>query len=300
MSHHYQLRRSGVSLLELLVVVAIIAVLLGLVLAGAQSARATAARADCANNLRQVGLALHQYHGAHHCFPQGIEPPGTKAEMPYLFWHARLLPHLERQALWQQAVEAYQTDPPKYSNPLHPIRELAIPVFGCPADGRTRESLPGHGGLASYMGVSGTESTRRDGCLFLGSTTRLADVTDGASNTLLAGERPPSPARRYGWWYAGHGQRYNDFAFDAYLGVRDINDVGDPLNEAQDCPAGPHRFQPGRLSDPCAMLHFWSLHPGGAHFLFADGSVRFLAYAADPVMPALATRAGRESVSLPD
>jgi prepilin-type processing-associated H-X9-DG protein len=291
--------RVGISLLELLVVVAIISVLLGMVLAGVQQVRAAAARADCANNLRQVGLALYQFHDTNRRLPQGIEPPNMKGGMPYLFWHARLLPYLEQQAIWEQTVEAYRSDPPKYDNPLHPIRELAIPVFGCPTDGRTRESIPGYAGLASYMGISGTESTLRNGCLFLGSTVRLADVTDGVSNTLLVSERPPSPARRFGWWYAGHGQRYNDFAFDAYLGVRDINDIGDPLNEAIDCPAGPHHFQPARLTDPCAMLHFWSLHPGGAHFLFADGSVRFLAYSADPILPALATRAGGEIVELP-
>ena len=68
-------------------------------------------------------------------------------------------------------------------------------------------------------------------------------------------------------------------------------------------PCGPGRypFAPASgLDDPCGMFHFWSPHPGGANFVFADGSVRFLAYSADPVMPALASRAGGEAIGLPD
>jgi prepilin-type processing-associated H-X9-DG protein len=66
------------------------------------------------------------------------------------------------------------------------------------------------------------------------------------------------------------------------------------------CPSNGYRFVPGRPGSQCDVYHFWSLHPGGANWLFADGSVRFLRYDADSVLPALATRAGGETASLPD
>ena len=66
------------------------------------------------------------------------------------------------------------------------------------------------------------------------------------------------------------------------------------------CPRGPYHFTAGDPNDTCDAFHFWSFHSGGAHFLFCDGSVRFLAYSADPIMPALATRAGGEAVTVPD
>jgi prepilin-type processing-associated H-X9-DG protein len=124
---------------------------------------------------------------------------------------------------------------------------------------------------------------------------RLAEVTDGASNTLMVGERPPSADLVAGWWYAGWGQD-KDGSTDMVLGVRELNVR---RHYPTDCPPGPYDFGPGRLSDPCSAFHFWSVHPGGAHFLLVDGSVRFLRYPAAPLMPALATRAGGEAAAAP-
>jgi prepilin-type processing-associated H-X9-DG protein len=80
------------------------------------------------------------------------------------------------------------------------------------------------------------------------------------------------------------------------LGVREINDSID----LEGCPVGPYSFAPGNLNNECDVLHFWSLHSGGANFLFCDGSVHFLTYDAADIMAALATRAGGEAVALPD
>jgi prepilin-type processing-associated H-X9-DG protein len=80
------------------------------------------------------------------------------------------------------------------------------------------------------------------------------------------------------------------------LGVRERNHPKSGLA----CPAGPFGFGPGTTTNQCDQFHFWSLHGGGANFLFCDGSVRFLSYSADPVMPALGTRAGGEALSPPD
>jgi len=100
----------------------------------------------------------------------------------------------------------------------------------------------------------------------------------------------------YGWWYAGFGQRGTGSA-DLLLGVRERNVGGGYVSS---CPPGPYHFQPGCVDQQCDLFHFWRLHPGGAHFLYADGSVHFLTYEADRVLPALATRAGGEVVELPD
>ena len=148
--------------------------------------------------------------------------------------------------------------------------------------------------FSSYLGVSGIYGY--EGLLYESSRIALGDVRDGVSNTLLVGERPPSADNRFGWWYAGIGQAFDGSA-DSTLAVRQANYTP----RAPMCPKGPYHFGPGATDNMCDTFHFWSQHLGnGANFLFADGSVRFLSYSADPIMPALATRAGGEVVTVPD
>jgi prepilin-type processing-associated H-X9-DG protein len=175
-----------------------------------------------------------------------------------------------------------------------------IRMFSCPLDGRTLDPQATHQGLrpalTSYVGVLGTAYDQPDGVLFLDSRVRLTDITDGTSNTVMLGERPASADRWYGWWYAGFGQSGTGSA-DMLLGAREQN-FGGPYVAA--CPPGPYHFQAGRLDQQCDLFHFWSLHSGGGHFLFAGGSVRFLTYSADSLLPALATRSGGEPAAPPD
>src|SRR5262249_42670158 len=131
--------------------------------------------------------------------------------------------------------------------------------------------------------------------LYLNSKVRLTDITDGTSNTILVGERPPSPDFWYGWWYAGYGQAGTG-SIDMLLGARERNYGGGYVAQF---PSRPHHFQPGNIREQCDVFHFWSLHSGGANFVFGDGSVQFLAYSADSILPALATRASGEVVQLP-
>jgi prepilin-type N-terminal cleavage/methylation domain-containing protein/prepilin-type processing-associated H-X9-DG protein len=297
--------RPGYTLVEVLVTVAIIAVLIGLLLPAVQKARAAAGRLRCQNNLKQLGLALHAYHASAESLPPGLSVAADRGRYPYLGWPARVLPHVEQDPLWRQAEAAFATDPSPASFYGHPPHErilgTVVRLLNCPADPR----LPGPvvvGGhpiaFTSYLGVEGVDQDRRDGLLWLDSRVRFTDVQDGTSNTLLLGERPPSADLHFGWWYAGTGQdRSNwDGAADYLLPAQETNRT----YRAPTCPHGPYSFRPGSPDDMCSTFHFWSPHPGGAHFAFADGSVRFLKYSADPILPALATRAGGEAVSPPD
>lgn len=289
--------RSGFSLLELLVVLAILSLLLGLILAAVQNVRAAAARADCLNRMKQVGLALQQFHGSHNRLPPGLSIRSEKGRYPYLGWTARILSYLEHQPIFAEAEFAFASDPDPlvfYGHAPH-ARLLATPIpnFACPSDPRVPG--PGQVGIVtvahtSYLGVEGTNQFLHDGLLFLDSNIRFADVHDGLSQTLCVGERPPSADLRMGWWYRGWGQNKNGSA-EMILGVREINET------RTECEIQGHRFSPGRIDRHCDFFHFWSLHSGGANFAFADGSVRFLKYSAEAILPALGTRAGRETIA---
>jgi prepilin-type processing-associated H-X9-DG protein len=144
--------------------------------------------------------------------------------------------------------------------------------------------------LTNYLGVTGLNGTSGDGVMIASRAIRLSDVTDGASNTLAVGERPPSPEMWYGWWYSG-GQQPGGGFMDFLLGVRQQNFGG---RFVWHCPLAQSSYRLGRLDEVCDVFHFWSLHPLGSHFLFCDGSVRLMTYDANAVLPALATRAGGE------
>ncbi len=292
------LTRPAFTLVEALVCVAIVGVLTALTLPAVQQVRATAARAACQNRLRQVALALHQYHDGQGHLPPGIRvDPGS--DFRYLGWTARVLPYLDQDAVWGRVVTAFASDPDPakfYGHRPH-ADLLATPISGltCPADPR----MPGPAvvgptvAFTSYLGVSGVDQKSRGGMLHPGSRYRLLDATDGTGSTLMVGERPPSATLLLGWWYRGWGQS-KDGSAEMLLGVREINVLQDR------CLPGPVPFAAGRLDDDCSAFQFWSLHPGGANFAFCDGSVRFLRYEADTILPALATRAGGEVVQVPD
>jgi prepilin-type processing-associated H-X9-DG protein len=287
-------QRTSFTLIEVLVVVGIMGVLIGLLLAAVQRVREVSTRVRCSNNLRQIGLALHGYHDVHRTLPPGIRR--SPDPYPFLGWGARLLPFLEQQALWEQAQKDYKRQPLIWiPPPPHMGATTVLPVYICPADGRTQGRVEPEGfdvAFTHYLGVMGKASANGDGVLYLNSRVSFREVTDGTSNTLMVGERPPSSDNRFGWWYAGVGQTWDGSA-DMLLGVQDYRTTF----RTPTCPEGPYFFSPGSTSNVCDIFHFWSQHIGGAHFLFVDGSVHFLRYSAAPIMPALATRAGGEAVS---
>lgn len=288
-------RRRAFTLIELLVVVGIIALLIGLLIPAIQKVREAGQRTVCRNNLRQISLGLHAYHEVQHAFPPGMTYQDGRDPQPFLSWHARLLPFVEQDALWRATEAAYTQDPDFLHNPPHSARAVPMAIYACPSDPRVGRVSPLGAALTSYLGIEGLSQDNRNGILHLDSRVTMADVTDGLSNTLLVGERPPSADLVLGWWYAGWGQVQNGSA-EMMLGVQEFRTY---LPYITECVRGPYRFGPGSINDLCSVFHFWSPHPGGAMFAFGDGSVRFLPYTAEPMMPALASRNGGESAQLP-
>lgn len=286
------MRRAAYSLIELLVVIAIMAVLVGLVLSAVQSVRASARKTECANNLRQVGLALHHFHDQQRKLPAGVQP--RRSPYPCMTWCTQILPYLEQSAAWEEATADYKAQL-GFARPV-PHRNLArrMAVFECPAGskfiGTTDEDITA--AFTYYLGVVGSIGQKEDGLLFYNSAIRLADVRDGASNTVMVGERPPDPDNHFGWWYAGVGMSDQDGSADSVLSVRELNRT----YRRPTCLRGPYHFQQGSETEECDIFFFWSEHRGGAHFVFADGSVRFLRYSADEILPALASRNGGETI----
>lgn len=288
-------RQAGYSLIELLITLGIITLALGLVLAGIQRVRNSSSQLSCQNHLRQCALATANYHQQHGRLPTGMHTP--RGPYPFMSWMTQLLPMLEQSTAWAEAGEDYNRQR-IFSKPI-PHRNLARPmaIFLCPADGRqmgtTEENITA--AFTNYLGVSGSAGHRRNGVLFDDSRIRYSEITDGVSHTLLLGERPPSAGYWFGWWYAGTGQDYRG-SLDSVMDVSDQN-VGFRFPT---CVRGPYRFQPGTNDDDCSSFHFWSHHPGGAHFAFADGAVKFFRYSAHEILRSLATRAGGESAAIPE
>jgi prepilin-type N-terminal cleavage/methylation domain-containing protein/prepilin-type processing-associated H-X9-DG protein len=293
--------RAAFTLIELLVVIGIFSVLMGLLLAAVQQVRASAARMKCANNLKQIGLAFQMYNDSQGSLPPGHRSLSPTDPLPLSGWPLSLLPNLEQRALYTNAQAAYRQERNPFLNPPHTDLAMVVPTYVCPSDALSASAqwaqISGvFAAFTDYLGVSGKNYSTLDGVLFQDSHVRFADITDGTSNTLLVGERPPSSDSQYGWWYAGIGQNYTGSA-DMILGVREVNLL--PVTPTS-CGPGAYPYSPGRIGSPCNIFHFWSYHPGGANFLLVDGSVHFLPYAANPIMPALASRAGGEPVSLPE
>lgn len=274
------------TLIELIVVIGIIAILVGLVLPAVQAARATARRLQCQNKVRQVTLALHSHTDIFSALPAGTE---LQDEAKYLAWCGRILPFLEQQNTYSEFQSSLQLSRDLFSVADHPLFQAVNPAFSCPEDSRTLQPAIAEDsgklvGLLSYLGCNGTNHDQRDGVLFGGSDVSWRAISDGLSNTLLVGERPPSPGNDYGWWYAGVGN--GDGTLDHTLGMRE-----NTFSRFATAACEPNNFRRGEIMDECSTSHFWSLHTGGANFGLCDGSVRFFSFTQnDDILVSLATR----------
>jgi prepilin-type processing-associated H-X9-DG protein len=308
-------RGHGFSLVETLVVIGVLGVLIGLLVPAVQHVRASASRAACQNNLKQIGVALQNYESAHGRLPPQPYPKPPSGQLSnnpnqLLSWRALILPQVEQSALWESAVRACQTEVYPFRNPPHVGYATVVPLYVCPADGRLRSPLRHPSGdeaaFTSYIGVAGyltiVPPVYDPGALGVPAVPgpRMTDITDGTSQTVLAGERPPPSSPQAGRWY---GRVLNGDGTIPHVGPDEAMLVNPPNMMSPDdfeCRMAGARYGPGRIDNPCDRYHFWSLHPTGANWLFADGSVRFLPYSAREILPALATRAAGEVVALPD
>ena len=227
MTNRHRNRPDAFTLIELLVVIGIVSILLGLLLSAVQQARAAGARLKCENNLKQIGLAFQMYHDTYGSLPPGHRSWTAAQTMPWSGWPLSLLPYLEQAALFANAQAAYRLTRDPFLNPPHTGLATGVSIYFCPSDPNTATAQRGQrtgvvAAFTDYLGVSGTNYSTKDGVLFPDSQIRFADITDGTSNTLLAGERPPSSDFDFGWWYAGFGQQYTG-SVDMILGVQEVN-----------------------------------------------------------------------------
>jgi prepilin-type N-terminal cleavage/methylation domain-containing protein/prepilin-type processing-associated H-X9-DG protein len=344
-------RRSGFTLLELLVVIAIIGVLIALLLPAVQKVREAANRTHCLNNLKQMGLALHNYHDNFNRFPPSLDwglvpwlPPPNRGWTYSWSWMAYILPYIEEDNLWNQGLTwAHKGDPVGYppqtffffppgdwwnnwanAGGANPVFGTPVKTYICPSEPRNlvviyeplgNVSLPI--AFTDYLGVDGIQGQDADpnGAFPAGdksgilvssdfSTKRkinIASITDGTSNTLMVGERPPSADMFYGWWFAPGGFDGSGVG-DISLGAREVvyaQNIASVQagNYTGSCPQTKVGFQPGTINDNCDQVHFWSWHPGGANWLWGDGSARFISYSMNEVLPQLCTRNGGEVVN---
>jgi prepilin-type N-terminal cleavage/methylation domain-containing protein/prepilin-type processing-associated H-X9-DG protein len=285
-------RHRGFTLIELLVVIAIIAILIGLLLPAVQKVREAAARMSCQNKLKQIALALHNYHDANGKFPAGgdstanpnfsvstwcsSETDNKKARAP---WSVMILPYLEDQALFGQfnVTKAF-TSSSNVAGDAPNVTAFALSnsKFQCPSDPNSGAGVNN----SNYFGVQGGGSTPdcstqggqrvfyRNGILFFKSQVKITEVTDGTSNTFLVGET------KYGLTPTGRSDKIHT----AWSSGMKIDDFGAPLVLAA-AKEGINSVAGSGGTVDTLNIHsrlFGSFHTSGCNFALADGSVRFV------------------------
>ena len=290
-------KRAAFTLIELLVVIAIIAILIALLVPAVQKVREAAARTQCINNLKQIGLAIHSYHDARKQFP-----PARVGRDAYATWPILVAPYLEQGNL-AKAWDITKT----YDQQINPLaRTTLVPVFFCPTRrspmlSPASENGVGNGGLEGACGdyaVCDGDGYKRNETVANGavvapyltnpnigdnnpwpnpifsfrSMTSIASITDGTSNTLLAGEKHITPKD------LGKGDAAGDYAYySGYNYVTAQRSAGWYYDDSKNKTNKPLM----KVTDARADIRFGSWHTSGVNFVFCDGSVRTLPFNID-------------------
>jgi len=276
----------GFTLIELLVVIAIIAILIALLLPAVQQAREAARRTQCKNNLVELSIALHNYQNSFTVLPPGVVnstgPIQNLEEGYHISWIVQLLPFIDQGPLFEKV----DFNGGAYSPENVPLRAALLNVQQCPSDptlwGYSNPHKP-----ASYAGCTGGDSVPIDvdngGLFFLNSSVGYQEIRDGASNTLMLGERriddvPFGPARKFSvdlGWMSGTPAtlRNSGVMVNQIDAIRRGETVWEPFGVAEN-------QEPPSLE--LATAGFSSFHTGGCQTALADGSVRFISENIDP------------------
>jgi prepilin-type N-terminal cleavage/methylation domain-containing protein/prepilin-type processing-associated H-X9-DG protein len=291
--------KRGFTLIELLVVIAIIAVLIALLLPAVQSAREAARRIQCTNNLKQIGIATHNYIGVNNCFPQGIQyqinPNAGNQCFTSGSWFVAMSQYFEQGNVYNAVNFMVNMYTPQNTT----VSALGQSMLWCPSDSvitnlqftyaagavtatpltmyytsyaaNTGEWFQWYGLTAASAAAAGAcqfgtayPDTQTNGLIFMLSATTIQSVTDGTSNTMLASERahgkfPSNDIYCWNWWTSGN---FGDTMFTTFYPMNPFNKIPDFC-----ClDSGPDAY----------VASAASFHPGGANFGFADGSVKFL------------------------
>ena len=313
--------RCGFTLIELLVVIAIIAILVSLLLPAVQQARAAARRSSCKNNVKQIALALHNYHDVHNKFPAGHLETGTSgpAYRHQIGWLTYLLPYVEQSTVYD-LIDFTQIGPSNASpNPngsatnnaaFHAAGGANISVFICPSDPVSRVDTVW--APSNYLGSQGPDcSCRGKSCRgIFGHDTWMSfsDITDGTSSTVAFGETTKGDLDvgtlqdNYFYRPSGGNAQVIDTCQGGTLSRSDRATVwlgGNPQHNMLSTNRGPNdlRFDCIAPNNGCTNFAARSAHAGGAHFGMCDGSVQFMSENIDTgVIQALGSRNGGEVV----
>jgi prepilin-type N-terminal cleavage/methylation domain-containing protein len=286
--------RRAFTLIEVLVVIAIIGLLLAILLPAVQMARTSARNLECRNNLRSLGLAFHAFHDTHQYFPRNtVRPRGTTpvdGEPPGSLWNW----HSGTFETWPREIMAFIEQPN--------VREQdAVLLIGCPSDPRgPGYRIPTYG-FTWYVGVYSNPKTVNNGIVVDDSklkskfTVSISTVTDGISNTILLGERPPPDDTQWGWW---DSRCCIEDTISPVKGDQHIFSHG-IFGKCPDIAF----YEPGDVRDDCAFHSLWANHEAGGNFCMGDGSVRTISYesgttriGASTLLEILASRSGHEPV----
>ncbi len=279
----------GFTLIELLVVIAIISVLIALLLPAVQAAREAARRAQCCNNLMQIGIALQNYESSHEVFPPGVvSETGPVLDQPKGYHFGvlvRILPYCDMRNIYNH----FNLKVGVYEAQNLTTRTNLVRSYLCPSDNGPNRT-PNDLALANYVGchndVEAPIDATNNGAFFLNKALRYEDIPDGLSQTIFFGEKL-NDGTGQGWASGTRASLRNlGTGINAWPNVPGLTAPG-LINGKPADPDEPE-LAPGT---PSFVGGFASRHPGGANFSFGDGSVRFLRSSGGGAYHLLASRA---------